>query len=141
MMESEKRPPSGQLPCVEKPWGFYIDYFRNDKVVFKKLVVMPDEMLSYQYHEFRDEVWYVESGRGLFMHGSNAQREDMAEDGITTSEEVNIDPDTWMIISKEHRHTVKCVSKQPLVIYEMQMGRPSEDDIVRLEDIYGRTEE
>jgi len=110
---------------VNKPWGYYVDYFRSDSVVFKKIVVFPNEKLSYQYHNDRNEFWYIESGAGL-----------LTVDG----DETFMRPGASILIRSGEKHTVECVGKDgaELIIYEMQIGRPSEDDIVRLEDKYGR---
>ena len=50
---------------VKKPWGEYTDYFRSDRVVFKKIVILPGEEISYQMHNKRSEFWYVIEGTGL----------------------------------------------------------------------------
>ena len=110
---------------VGKPWGSYVDYYRNSRVVFKKIVVLPNEKLSYQFHLYRHEFWYVVSGHGeLTLQG----------------DKIKMGPGDYVFIEKEEEHMIECVSDEELIIYEMQIGRPSEDDIVRLEDKYGRTE-
>ena len=109
---------------VDKPWGCYIDYYRNSRVVFKKIMVLPNEKLSYQLHKKRHEFWYIVSGDGeLTLQG----------------DKIKMGPGDYVFIEKEEEHMIECVSDEVLVIYEMQIGSPSEDDIVRLEDIYGRT--
>ena len=47
-------------------------------------------------------------------------------------------PGDYVVIEKEEEHMIECISDEVLVIYEMQIGSPSEDDIVRLQDKYGR---
>ncbi len=42
---------------VDKPWGYYIDYYRDGAVVFKKIVIFPGQAISYQVHQQRSEVW------------------------------------------------------------------------------------
>ena len=111
---------------VDKPWGKYVDYFRSDEVVFKKLFVLPDKRLSYQYHSQRDEFWYVTEGVGLLI-----------KDGLSRK----LLPRDYILIESYENHTIECISDEPLVIYEMQVGSPSEDDIVRIEDKYGRKDE
>ena len=108
---------------VNKPWGYYVDYFRSDSVVFKKIAVFPNEKLSYQYHNNRDEFWYIESGSGL-----------LTVDG----DETFMRPGSSILIKRGENHMVECVSDEVLIVYEMQTGKTSEDDIVRLEDKYGR---
>ena len=53
------------MTLIHKPWGCYTDYFRGKHVVFKRLDVDTSESISYQYHDHRDELWYVVSGTGL----------------------------------------------------------------------------
>ena len=108
---------------VAKPWGCYVDYFRNSNVAFKKIMVLPGEKLSYQYHNDRDEFWYIESGNGLLT---------LDED------ETFMRPGSYILIKMGEKHTIECGDDEVLVIYEMQTGKPSEDDIVRLEDKYDR---
>ena len=114
---------------TDKPWGCYVDYFRSNNVVFKKLLILPSEKLSYQYHENRTEFWYVALGKGL----------------LTLDDcEIDMGVGDFILIRKGEKHMIECVEDGvpvPLVIYEMQCGECSEEDIVRLEDKYGRTEE
>ena len=110
---------------VNKPWGCYVDYFRNDQVVFKKIMVYPEQKLSYQFHNNRHEFWYVVSGDGMLT---------------LKGEEIKMVPGDYVVIEKEEEHMIECISDEVLVIYEMQIGSPSEDDIVRLQDKYGRVE-
>ena len=115
---------------VDKPWGFYEDYFRNKDVVFKKIVVLPNEKLSYQFHLKRGEFWYIYNGEGILTHSDIAGRY-----------ERHVKSGNYVIIDIEEKHMIECNSDEPLVIYEMQFGECSEDDIIRLEDKYGRIEE
>jgi len=112
------------MTLIHKPWGCYTDYFRGEQVAFKRLDINTHESISYQYHELRDEVWYVVSGIGLLT----------IDDTISVME-----PGDSVCIKRGQKHKIECTSADSLVIYEMQMGRPSEDDIVRLEDKYGRS--
>ena len=47
-------------------------------------------------------------------------------------------PGSSILIKRGEKPTIECVDDEVRVIYEMQIGQPSEDDIVRLEDKYGR---
>jgi mannose-6-phosphate isomerase-like protein (cupin superfamily) len=123
--EREQKLEEGAEKKVDKPWGCYIDYFRSSQVVFKKLVVLPKQRLSYQYHNNRSEFWYVEAGQGVLT---------LNDDKITLEE------GSFVLIKREEKHMIECVSDEALVIYEMQCGECDEDDIVRLEDKYGRIE-
>lgn len=108
---------------TEKPWGYYKDIFRTDNVVFKIIVVEPDEELSYQSHNKRAEFWFISEGTGL-----------LTIEGIET--EVNTGDN--ITIEKKLKHKIKNTGIDNLCIYEMQCGICDENDIVRYEDKYGR---
>ena len=129
----KKTKKKSNLYRVEKPWGYYEDYFRNDKVVFKKIVVNPGENISYQIHNNRDEFWYIASGSGAFVIEDQTNDIIKAEDypyGMTS-----------YYIKHGWKHGIKNTGKDPLIIYEMQFGKPDEEDIFRLQDKYGREDE
>lgn len=88
-------------------------------------MVLTGQKLSLQYHNSRGEFWYVVSG-----------------DGILTlkGDQIKMSPGDYAVIEKEEEHMIECVSDEILVIYEMQFGECSEEDIVRLEDKYGRVD-
>jgi mannose-6-phosphate isomerase len=109
---------------TEKPWGYYKDIFRTDNVVFKIIVVEPDEELSYQSHNKRAEFWFISEGTGL-----------LTIEGIET--EVNTGDN--ITIEKKLKHKIKNTGIDNLCIYEMQCGICDENDIVRYEDKYGRS--
>ncbi len=117
---------------VDKPWGWYVDYVRSNDVVFKKIIVLPNQKLSYQYHDKRDEFWYVTQGTGMLT---------------INGEGMFIKAGEHVLIQMGSRHNVECIASLvtgnivPLVIYEMQCGECCEEDIVRLEDKYGRITE
>ena len=108
---------------TEKPWGYYKDIFRTHNVVFKIIVVEPDEELSYQSHNKRAEFWFISEGTGL-----------LTIEGIET--EVNTGDN--ITIEKKLKHKIKNTGIDNLCIYEMQCGICDENDIVRYEDKYGR---
>jgi mannose-1-phosphate guanylyltransferase/mannose-6-phosphate isomerase len=109
---------------VNKPWGYYEDIHRSKELVFKRIVVNPQCRLSLQSHELRSEVWYVERGFAKIIIGN-----DIHKCGAGCS--VNI-PVGYI-------HRMENLSKDhELVIFEVQTGECDENDIVRLEDDYGR---
>jgi mannose-6-phosphate isomerase len=116
----------GPFPCISilKPWGGYTDIFRSDEVVFKKIVISPGEEISYQRHYKRSEFWYVAEGKGIFRW--NNVKDWKVEPGFTVE------------IRKNDSHQVTNTGESDLVIFEMQFGECSEDDIKRLEDKYDR---
>ena len=109
---------------TEKPWGYYKDIFRTDNVVFKIIVVEPDEELSYQSHNKRAEFWFISEGTGL-----------LTIEGIETE----VSTGDNITIEKKLKHKIKNTGDDNLCIYEMQCGVCNENDIVRYEDKYGRS--
>lgn len=113
---------------IEKPWGGYEEHYRASdlSVCSKTLVVLPGHQLSLQYHNLRNEVWYISSDDAYFE--------------MTLGDKVEK-------LNGKHRfdipigmnHTVRNLGKRILVIEEMQYGECKEDDIVRLSDPYQRT--
>lgn len=108
---------------VQKPWGAYVDYFRSQSCVFKVITVKPGNRLSYQKHERRNEVWYVMSGTGQVEISGRL---------YTASRNLSF------TIYEGQPHRLTNVGEDLLIIAEMQYGDCSEDDIVRIQDDYGR---
>ena len=113
---------------IEKPWGYYTDIYRPEdkKVVFKKIVVDPSGQLSEQYHKERMEFWYVAKGEGVIT---------IDNFDLFVSEGCHV------VIQPNEKHMVKNTGVIPLEIYETQAGQCDEKDIVRLSDIFGRSNE
>lgn len=109
---------------ITKPWGYYIEYNRTDNCVLKKLVIYPGQSISKQYHNCRDEFWYIQSGDFEFSLDDVIQR---------SSAPINYS------IKAGATHKITNIGKQDLVIFEMQYGDLcDENDIVRTEDQYNR---
>jgi len=107
---------------VEKPWGWYKDLERHHNLVIKKLHVNPGQKISLQKHFERDEFWYVLSGIGK-VQIDNVHR--LASEGETFS------------IGRGQTHRLEAHA-DGITILEVQRGKCSEDDIIRLEDDYDR---
>ena len=106
----------------ERPWGAFTKFAENIPCTVKIITVHPHQELSLQYHEHRDEFWYVISGSGIATVGTDIQ-EIKAGDSCT--------------IGKKIVHRAKAHA-EPLVFLEIALGNFDENDIVRLEDNYGR---
>jgi len=108
----------------ERPWGSFtvLDDAEGHKV--KKLLVRPGKRLSYQRHAQRSEHWFVVQGRGrVTVEGSSRD--------LTEGMAVDIP------VSAAHR--IENDGTDDLVFIEVQHGEYfGEDDIVRLEDDFGR---
>jgi mannose-1-phosphate guanylyltransferase/mannose-6-phosphate isomerase len=111
---------------VYRPWGSYESLISSDRFQVKTIVVKPGQKLSLQKHHHRAEHWIVVSGTA----------EVTCEDKIFTLRE---DESTYIPLG--HKHRLANPGRIPLELIEVQSGSYlGEDDIVRYEDIYGRSE-
>ena len=109
---------------VEKPWGFYDSLAKGNGYQIKKIVVRPGEALSLQLHHHRAEHWVVIAGKGIVT------RDD---------EEMTFSKNESIHIPQGVPHRLSNPFSDNLEIIEVQIGEYlGEDDIVRLEDKYGR---
>ena len=107
-----------------RPWGYYQDIDIAARYRVKRIVVKPGSTLSLQKHFHRSEHWVVVQGT--------------AE--VTTSNDVrNVHENESIYIPIGSIHRLSNPGKIPLELIEVQVGSYlGEDDIVRLEDVYGR---
>ena len=111
--------------AAERPWGSWQVLDEGDGFKVKRIVVKPGCRLSYQYHEHRAEHWAIVAGKATCMI-----------DGTTAV----LGPGDSIDVGVGQRHRIGNDQDDELVIIEVQMGRyTGEDDIVRLEDDYGRS--
>ena len=109
---------------VERPWGWYDVIDEGDRYKVKSIEVKPGEKLSLQKHHHRSEHWVVVEGTALVQ---------VDDDERLLSENES----TYIPVGSVHR--LSNPGRIPLRIIEVQSGSYiEEDDIVRLEDIYGR---
>ncbi|NYZ16588.1 mannose-1-phosphate guanylyltransferase/mannose-6-phosphate isomerase [Azospirillum sp. RWY-5-1] len=109
---------------VHRPWGSYQSVHNGDRFQVKCLVVNPGNRLSLQRHHHRAEHWVVVQGTALVTRGEEQSM-------VYENESV------YIPIGAVHR--LENPGKVPLHIIEVQSGSYlGEDDIVRLEDVYGR---
>jgi len=112
---------------VHRPWGFYESIEAGDRYQVKHLMVKPGASLSLQMHHHRAEHWVVVKGTARVVLGNRA---------LLLSENES----TYIPIGTPHR--LENPGKVPLSIIEVQSGcYLGEDDIVRIDDRYGRLEE
>ncbi len=105
-----------------RPWGSFIEFTKNEPSTVKILVVKPGEEFSLQYHENREEFWYVLSGNPTVIIGD---KEFSAKEGDE------------FIVKKREKHRVSAKDIEARIL-EVSLGEFNEDDIVRIEDKYGR---
>lgn len=109
---------------VDKPWGSYQNLMDEEYTKVKKISIHPGEAPSYQYHFKRSEIWVIVKGIAEIKIDDNL---------------ANYSYGDIINIPKEASHQIKNVGDEELVFIEVQLGDYfGEDDIVRLEDKYGR---
>ena len=109
---------------VYRPWGFYESLDSGERFQVKRIMVTPGASLSLQYHSRRAEHWVVVRGTAEVTCG----------DKVSTLTE---NESTYIPVGAPHR--LFNPGPEPLEIIEVQSGDYlGEDDIVRLEDDYGR---
>jgi mannose-1-phosphate guanylyltransferase/mannose-6-phosphate isomerase len=110
---------------VRRPWGSYDSLESDDRFQVKRIVVKPGAALSLQMHHHRAEHWIVVKG--------------VAE--VTCDDKVFLlaeNQSTYLPLGSRHR--LRNPGKVPVELIEVQSGSYlGEDDIVRFDDVYGRT--
>lgn len=108
-----------------RPWGYYKTVFLSEYVQAKVIHVEPLQQLSLQYHKKREEHWVVVKGYGEMTIGESKR---------------SLSAGSYVFIPKRCLHRIKNTSgHDSLVISEVQLGDYfGEDDIIRIEDDYGR---
>jgi mannose-1-phosphate guanylyltransferase/mannose-6-phosphate isomerase len=123
-LKSAGRPEHRFHRKVYRPWGSYDSIDMGERFQVKRIMVKPGAALSLQKHHHRAEHWIVVSGT--------------AE--VTRDDEVFLlseNQSTYLPLGSIHR--LRNLGKVPLELIEVQSGSYlGEDDIVRLEDVYGR---
>ena len=114
-----------ELPAtVHRPWGTYATLKQEDGYQVKRITVAPGQKLSLQYHDKRAEHWVVTQGQANVQVGD---------------EEFETGPGEYRYIPLGEKHRLTNIGEIELVLVEVQVGSYlGEDDIVRVEDIYGR---
>ena len=108
-----------------RPWGSYDVIADAADFKVKTITVEPGKRISYQRHARRSEHWFVVRGTGFVtLEGA----------------EIPVQPGAAVDIPVGSAHRVTCTGDEALVFVEVQHGDYfGEDDIVRLEDDYGRS--
>lgn len=106
----------------DRPWGSFDEFIQNTPCTVKLIMVNPKECLSLQYHHYRNEFWVILTGSGFVTIG------DKHEEAVAG--------DRYEIKKGEH-HRVEA-GREGLMFLEIATGEFNENDIVRLEDKYGR---
>ncbi len=109
---------------MDKPWGHELIWARTDRYIGKILHIRAGEALSLQYHEAKDETIMVLSGRMRLVHFA---------DGA--------EPVERELVPREPFHITVGMRHRMIAIEDtdvLEVSTPELDDVVRLEDRYGR---
>jgi mannose-6-phosphate isomerase len=118
------RAPEGGARRVEKPWGHELIWAHTDRYVGKILVIEAGKRLSLQRHVVKDESIFVTSGR-LRLYLEDAS-------GAVRVEELTAGDHRHVATGRIHRY--EAIERTEL----MEVSTPELDDVVRLEDDFGR---
>ena len=108
---------------VEKPWGHEIIWAETERYVAKVLFIRQGQRLSRQYHRRKDETFFVETGEMTLEVGKGA---DLSTLEMKPGDTFHCTPGTV------HR----MIGRTDVRVFEV--STPEIDDVVRLEDAYGR---
>ena len=110
---------------VEKPWGYELIFAHTDRYVGKLLHIEPGQALSLQYHHRKDETFFVAKGEIELQVEEDGE---LIKQPLRQCESYHVTPGT--------RHRM-VASDRGCELFEV--STPELDDVVRLEDRYGRS--
>ena len=114
---------SGDKKYEERKWGSFEILVDEEGYKVKRITVKPNQRLSLQLHKSRDEYWTIVKGVG-WMH--------------VGGKEYDVEVGDVVQIDKYQTHRIENNLTEDLIFIEVQIGNCKEDDIIRLEDDYGR---
>jgi len=117
------QPTAGTVTRVDKPWGYELHWAKTERYVGKVLHVRAGHALSLQYHNVKDETMYLYSGSLVF---------ETERDGALLSWTMR--PGDSVHITPKTVHRITAVEDCDV----LEVSTPELDDVVRLEDRYGR---
>jgi mannose-1-phosphate guanylyltransferase/mannose-6-phosphate isomerase len=125
-LNKEDRKEAIEHTTIYRPWGSYTVLEEGPRYKIKRIVVKPGQRLSLQMHHHRSEHWVVIKGTAK----------------VTTGEEEKfVHENESIYVPKSTPHRLENPGRIGLELIEVQNGEyVEEDDILRFDDIYGRTE-
>lgn len=117
-------PSKQKIQRVEKPWGYELIWAKTGDYVGKILHIKAGHQLSLQYHRIKEETIFIQSGKMNFIFEDETGR--LCEIPLNPGEAHHIP------VGKKHR----MIAVEDCDVFEV--STPHLDDIVRLEDSYGR---
>jgi mannose-6-phosphate isomerase-like protein (cupin superfamily) len=116
---------ASEVRRVDKPWGYELIWALTGVYCGKVLFVQAGQSLSLQFHREKDESWLVQSGRARLELGSTGEGR-LTEEVVTAGAAFHFEPGTV--------HRVTAIEDTTI----LEVSTPQLDDVVRLEDAYGR---
>ena len=113
-----------KIYAEDRPWGRFEKFHENRVSTVKLIYITPNRRLSLQYHTHRNEFWRI-------INGTAEVEVDGKTFSVKEGDDVSIGP-------KSH-HRIKALVKGCIVL-EISYGHFDEDDIVRIEDDFNRTD-
>ena len=108
----------------ERPWGQWEVLDTGDGFVVKRITVKPGAALSLQLHHHREEHWIIVRGCVRVTRGGDL---------------LDLNRNDTVFIPLQAAHRMENIGDEPAILVEVQVGdKLYENDIVRLEDRYGR---
>jgi mannose-6-phosphate isomerase len=122
-METTKTAPASPM-FEQRPWGSYTVLDEGHHYKVKRLEILPRKRLSYQKHTQRTEYWMVVQGTAsVTLEG----------------QEITVETGATLNVPLGAAHRITNPGSETLVLIEIQRGSYlGEDDIIRLQDDYGR---
>jgi quercetin dioxygenase-like cupin family protein len=114
-----------EVTRIEKPWGYELHWAKTDRYVGKVIHINKGHALSLQYHNVKDETIYLWSGKLLF---------EIEIDGVLTKREMQ--PGEAVHVTPKTVHRMTAI--EDVDVFEA--STPELQDVVRLDDRYGRTD-
>jgi mannose-6-phosphate isomerase len=112
-----------EIQRVDKPWGYELRFVCTDRYAGKLLFIKAGSQLSLQYHEKKDEAFFVESGTLELVLGAG---DEQTVERLGPEQAWHVTPGTV--------HRFRAVTDCRL----FEVSTPELDDVVRIEDDFGR---
>lgn len=114
----------GEPEKIDKPWGWELWWTVTDRYVGKVIAINAGRRLSLQYHNEKDEsIFVIEGNMILHLEGPAGEME-----------EIPLGPGDYRRVPVGRRHRFEAVDDTRLI----EVSTPETDDVVRLEDDFGR---
>src|SRR4051812_25842373 len=108
---------------TKRPWGSFTRFTNNEPSTVKILHINKGEEFSLQYHTHRQEFWKIIKGSPEIIVGDKTEHPKEGDE---------------FVIAPKTNHRISA-PKDDVTVLEISKGEFDEDDIVRVEDKYGRT--